>query len=36
MGVETSPVFWVTSDWLDEFASDALALQREMYELRIS
>ena len=27
-------VFWITSDWLDEFASDALALQREMGKLR--
>ena len=27
-------VFWITPDWLDQFASDALALQREMHALR--
>ena len=31
---ENPRVFWITSNWLDQFASDALALQREMYALR--
>ena len=32
MVVEKPPVLWITPEWLDEFASDALALEREMYE----
>ena len=31
---ENARVFWITSDWLDQFALDALALEREMYGLR--
>ena len=27
-------VFWITPDWLDQFASDALALEREIHALR--
>ena len=31
----TSPrVFWITPDWLDQFASDALDLEREIHALQ--
>ena len=31
---ENPRVFWITPEWLDRFASDALELEREMYALR--